>query len=154
MLTVVILMLRIAAILAHTERTDDAHLFALACSKEATPHVSAYRLCAVAFVESSFRYDAHNEGGHCGAWQQHPRWSGMWGDDCAEGCRQPGGLGVTCEELLDVPTAARVAARHLTYLELHPRNRSALCRYAGASGARCESYTHRVLNTERRLRGE
>jgi hypothetical protein len=152
-LTTFLLTLRIAALLTTTDRLQDAPLFASACVRHATPHVSAERLCAVAYVESAYRYAAVNAGGHCGAWQQHPRWSQMWGDDCADGCRQPGGEGVTCEELLDVPTAARVAARHLDYLERHPRPRPALCRYAGASGGRCRDYTNAVARVELRLAG-
>jgi hypothetical protein len=153
MLTALFLTFRIALLLAETERVLDAPVFAAACAREATPEVSPARLCAVAFVESRYSYRATNAGGHCGAWQQHPRWSQMWGDDCAEGCRQPGGAGVTCGELLDVNLAARVAARHLTYLERHPRNRPPLCRYAGASGPRCESYREAVRNVERALTG-
>lgn len=153
MLTTLLLTLRIAALLTGTDRLADAPLFASACVRSATPRVSAERLCAVAYVESAYRYRAVNAGGHCGAWQQHPHWSQMWGDDCADGCRQPGGAGVTCEELMDVPTAARVAARHLDYLERHPRPRPALCRYAGATGARCEQYTNAVARVESWLAG-
>jgi hypothetical protein len=154
MLTTFLLTIRIAILLTGTQRIEDAPLFASACVRESTAMVSPARLCAVAFVESGYRYRATNRGGPCGAWQQHPQWSQMWGDDCADGCRQPGGEGVTCEELLDVPTAARVAARHLDYLERHPRPRPALCRYAGASGGRCRDYTTAVARVELRLAGE
>jgi hypothetical protein len=153
MLTTLLLTFRIAILLTGTQRIEDAPLFASACVRESTAMVSPARLCAVAFVESGYRYRATNRGGHCGAWQQHPQWSQMWGDDCADGCRQPGGAGVTCEELMDVPTAARVASRHLTYLETHPRNRSPLCRYAGATGQRCRDYTAAVRRIERGLEG-
>ncbi len=79
----------------------------------------------------------------------------MWGDDCYDDagrltCRQPGGLGVTCEELVDVTTAARVASRHLTYLTRRYHGR-ALCRYAGATGQRCGQYAAAVARAERHL---
>ena len=79
----------------------------------------------------------------------------MWGDDCYDDagrltCRQPGGLGVTCEELVDVTTAARVASRHLTYLTRRYHDR-ALCRYAGATGQRCGQYAAAVARAERYL---
>lgn len=156
MLTTLFLTLRIAALLTSTGHDPtDSHLFAMACTRNATELVSAERLCAVAFVESKHRYRAHNAGGHCGAWQQHPAWSQMWGDDCYDGdgrltCRQPGGLGVTCEELMDVTTAARVASRHLHYLTRR-YDRRALCRYAGARGERCTRYVAAVTRAERSL---
>jgi len=156
MLHILILTLRVAALLTHTGHDpSDAHLFALACVRHATPSVSAETLCAVAFVESNPRYRAPNAGGHCGAWQQHPQWSQMWGDDCYDDaghltCRQPGGLGVSCEELMDVPTAARIAARHLHYLTRRHGDR-ALCRYAGARGERCTRYAAAVTRAERHL---
>jgi hypothetical protein len=138
---------------------SDALLFAETCQREATPLVTAHRLCAVAWVESRLRPRAVNGGGHCGAWQQHPRWSQMWGDDCytAEGvltCRQPGGDGVTCGELTgDVNTAGRVAARHLHYLTAR-YGTGALCRYAGATGVRCIRYASRVRKIELMLGGQ
>ena len=158
MLTTLLLTLRIASLLMTTGHdATDAHLFAMACTRNATPLVSAERLCAVAFVESKHRARVVNGTGHCGAWQQHPRWSQMWGDDCYDDagrltCRQPGGLGVTCEELVDVTTAARVASRHLTYLTRRYHDR-ALCRYAGATGQRCRDYTAAVRRIERGLEG-
>jgi hypothetical protein len=156
MLTTLLLTLRIASLLMATGHdATDAHLFAMACTRNATPLVSAERLCAVAFVESKHRARVVNAGGHCGAWQQHPQWSGMWGDDCYDDagrltCMQPGGAGVACEELVDVTVAARVASRHLTYLTRHYHDR-ALCRYAGATGQRCGRYTAAVARAERHL---
>lgn len=133
----------------------DSHLFALTCARNSTGLVSAERLCAVAFVESRHNYRALNGGGHCGAWQQHPDWSAMWGDDCYDNdgrltCKQPGGLGLTCGELMDVVTAGRVAARHLHYLTRRHGDR-ALCRYAGARGERCTRYAAAVARAERHL---
>lgn len=131
--------------------------FAEVCGREATPYVTAERLCAVAWVESRLRPRVVNSGGHCGAWQQHPRWSQMWGDDCYtnEGtltCRQPGGAGISCGELTDINTAGRVAARHLHYLTRR-YGAGALCRYAGATGLRCARYASRVTKIEAYLRG-
>ena len=148
------LLLAIALALHPTAPTPhDALLFARACTTEGRRHnVDPALLCAVAWVESRWTYDATNRG-HCGAWQQSPRWSQMWGDDCWKGaelaCRQPGGAGVTCEELVDVPTAARVAARHLSYLQA--RYPDALCRYAGATGERCGRYVEAVERVRRLL---
>ena len=156
MFDIFMLTLRVATLLTVTGHDPaDAHTFADACMRNATPLVSPERLCAVGFVESKMRYRAHNAGGHCGAWQQHPAWSGMWGDDCytEDGtltCRQPGGAGVTCEELMDVTLAARVASRHLHYLTRRHGDR-ALCRYAGARGERCRRYVTAVLRAERAL---
>jgi hypothetical protein len=156
MLTTLLLTLRIASLLMTTGHdATDSHLFAMACTRNATPLVSAERLCAVAFVESKHRARVVNAGGHCGAWQQHPMWSGMWGDDCYDAagrltCMQPGGAGVACEELVDVTVAARVASRHLTYLTRRHHDR-ALCRYAGARGERCGRYVAAVARAERHL---
>ena len=156
MLTALFLTLRIATLLTTTGHDPvDAALFATVCTRNATALVSAERLCAVAYVESKHRARVVNAGGHCGAWQQHPAWSGMWGDDCYNDagrltCRQPGGMGVTCEELVDVTMAARVAARHLHYLTARHRGR-ALCRYAGARGERCTRYVAAVARAERAL---
>ena len=156
MLTTLLLTLRIASLLMTTGHdATDSHLFAMACVRNATPLVSAERLCAVAFVESKHRARVVNAGGHCGAWQQHPMWSGMWGDDCYDDagrltCMQPGGAGVACEELVDVTVAARVASRHLHYLTRRHQGR-ALCRYAGARGARCSRYVAAVTRAERYL---
>ena len=156
MFTAFLLTLKIAALLTSTGHdASDSHLFALACTRNATPLVSAERLCAVAFVESKHRARVVNAGGHCGAWQQHPVWSGMWGDDCYDDagrltCMQPGGAGVACEELVDVTVAARVASRHLHYLTRRHQGR-ALCRYAGARGERCSRYTAAVARAERAL---
>ena len=146
MLTVVFLTIRIAALLTTTGHdAADAALFATACVRESTPLVSPERLCAVAYVESKMTYRAVNAGGHCGAWQQHPRWTVDFSDDGP----------VSCEELMDVPTAARIAARHLTRLEARPRGqRAPLCRYAGATGERCRAYTNAVARAERRLTGD
>lgn len=144
MLHTLLLTLRIAALLTVTGHdATDAALFAAACVRESTPLVSPERLCAVAYVESKMTYRAVNAGGHCGAWQQHPRWTVDFSDDAGP---------VSCEELMDVPTAARIAARHLTRLEARPRGqRTPLCRYAGATGERCRNYTLAVARAERRL---
>ena len=156
MLTTFLLTVRIASMLTSTGHdATDSHLYALACTRNATPLVSAERLCAVAYVESKHRARAVNAGGHCGAWQQHPAWSGMWGDDCYDDagrltCMQPGGDGVACEELVDVTVAARVASRHLHYLTRRHQGR-ALCRYAGARGERCSRYVAAVARAERAL---
>jgi hypothetical protein len=143
MLTTILLTLRIAALLTTTGHdATDAALYATVCVRESTPLVSPERLCAVAYVESKMTYRAVNAGGHCGAWQQHPRWTRDFGDAGP----------VSCEELMDVPTAARVAARHLTRLESRPRgDRTPLCRYAGATGERCRDYTLAVTRAESRL---
>jgi len=158
MLSALLLTMRLALALAPHDRVADAPLLAAVCERYATPLVSAQLLCSVAFVESKGNGRAVNAGGHCGAWQQHPMWSGMWGDDCyrdngSRVCRQPGGLGVTCEELTDVTLAGRVAARHLHYLASNPRNRSVLCRYSGSTGERCTRYTNAVRRIENRLNG-
>jgi len=158
MLAELILTFRLVLMLhAEGHPYEDAGVFARACVRAETPHVSAETLCAVAYVESKHRFRAVNAGGFCGAWQQHPQWSQMWGDDCWEGnerlCRQPGGEGVSCAELLDVNLAARVAARHLTYLTQRHGER-ALCRYAGATGERCTRYTTAVARAERLIRRE
>ena len=126
----------------HATTAHDIWTMAHACATEAPPHgLDPALLCAVAWVESRWSYRATN-GHHCGAWQQSPAWSAMWGDDCWDGstllCRQPGGAGVDCEELMDVPTAARVAARHLAYLSA--RYDRPLCRYSGSTGINCERY--------------
>jgi len=151
MLSTILLAIRLAMVTG----SPDAFVFAEVCMDNATPLVSAARLCAVAYVESRLHYRANNSGGHCGAWQQHPMWSGMWGDDCYDDtgrltCRQPGGLGVACEELVDVTVAARVASRHLHYLTRRYQGR-ALCRYAGARGERCTRYVAAVARAERYL---
>ena len=152
-----LLAIRLALLAIYTGHDPaDAGRFAEVCVREATHNTSPQRLCAVAWVESRLRYRATNRGGHCGAWQQHPRWSAMWGDDCWQDdtltCRQPGGQGVTCEELMDLTLAARVAARHLTYLTRRYES-GALCRYAGATGERCVRYAARVVKVERLLSG-
>jgi hypothetical protein len=160
--SVLLLTTRIVSLLTTTghDPTPDAFVFAQACIESQTPEVSAQRLCAVAFVESRYKFRAVNSGGHCGAWQQAPRWSQMFGDDCwtPDGrltCRQPGGEGVVCEELMDVYLAARVAARHLTLIEQR-RNEDGLglCRYAGATGERCRHYRTAVARAERHLNSQ
>lgn len=152
MLTTLLLAIRLAVVTG----SPDAFLFAQVCERNATPLVTAERLCSVAYVESRLSYRAHNAGGHCGAWQQHPKWAGMWGDDCYSDsgsltCRQPGGLGVDCAELLDVTVAGRVAARHLHYLSRRYGSNRSLCRYAGATGERCSRYRNAVIRMERKL---
>lgn len=152
MLSTILLAIRLAMVTG----SPDAFLFAQVCTDNATPLVSAERLCSVAYVESRLNFRAHNAGGHCGAWQQHPTWSGMFGDDCYSDsgqllCRQPGGLGVECEALMDATLAGRVAARHLHYLTRRHGSTRSLCRYAGATGERCSRYRNAVMSMERKL---
>ena len=143
MLTTILLTLRIAALLTTTGHdATDAALFAVACVRESTALVSPARLCAVAFVESKMHHDAVNASGHCGAWQQHPRWTAALSDD--------GGV-MDCGELIDVTYAARVAARYLDRLERRAHARPPLCRYAGATGERCRNYATAVARVELRL---
>ena len=143
MLTAFLLTLKIASLLTSTGHdASDSHLFAMACTRNATELVSAERLCAVAFVESKMHHDAVNASGHCGAWQQHPRWTADFSDDGAQ---------MDCGELTDVTYAARVAARYLTRLEARHHARPPLCRYAGATGERCRAYTLAVTRVESRL---
>jgi hypothetical protein len=143
MLTTILLTLRIAALLTTTGHdATDAALFAVACTRNATPLVSAERLCAVAFVESKMHHAAVNASGHCGAWQQHPRWTAALSDD---------GALLECGELTDVTYAARVAARYLDRLERRHHARPPLCRYAGATGERCANYALAVARVELRL---
>ena len=54
MLTTLLLTLRIASLLMTTGHdATDSHLFAMACTRNATPLVSAERLCAVALSRAS-----------------------------------------------------------------------------------------------------
>ena len=142
-------------LLALTNNAENAYIYADACVRNETENISAERLCAIAHVESRYIFNAVNNSGHCGSWQQHPKWSLMWGDDCYDNygrliCRQPGGNGLSCEELLDVYVSARVAARHLNYL-YRRNNRNYLCRYAGATGQRCVNYTNSVSRIENEI---
>jgi hypothetical protein len=132
----------------HATTPHDAYTFANAATTHATPLVSARLLLAVAWVESTWHPAPTSNPNHCGPWQQNPAMSGMWGDDCADGqCRQPGGMGVDCEELSgDVYRAAEVASRHLHYV-IHRRGlRGGLCRYHGQpmGSPGCVEYLARV----------
>lgn len=119
-------------------------------------------LIAVAAVES--RWSPHagctTPGRACGAYQQIPRLSGMWSDDCWSGpdliCRQPGGAPLSPGELSgDVYLQTRVAARHLSYLrDRYPDSWIAAYnrgqrRRGDAIGA---AYTARVMRVYRKLK--
>jgi len=80
-----------------------------------------YLLAATGFHESRYFRDSVSSAGAVGPWQQLPRYSGVFSDDCWEGsrmiCRIYDTLSpIPVSELRDSYTSALVAARHLTYL--------------------------------------
>lgn len=108
-----------------------AELSAAAIEYGAEYGVDPALLMAVGYVENRWSPDCGRVA--CGPYQQLARYSQMWGDDCwTDGrltCRQPGGAGVTSDQLVkDVRLATRVAARHLRYL-IRTKKDSALGAY-------------------------
>jgi hypothetical protein len=92
-------------------------------------------LIAVSFVETRWNYNVpcRNRHSACGLYQQIPKYSGMWVDECWDDknqliCRQPGLQPYAAAELLDIYRATRVASRHLSYLRNRYENQ-ALSRY-------------------------
>jgi soluble lytic murein transglycosylase-like protein len=115
--------------------------------------VDPYVLTAMAFVESRFIRTRVSAVGAVGAWQQLPRYSGVFGDGCWEGphmiCRVYADVSPV-DNLTDPYVGARVAARHLTYLynryedsslTPHENMRNALAHYNGGNNPARECWT-------------
>ena len=120
-------------------------------------------MLAVAEVESTWspRAGCARPGHGCGVYQQVPRWSGMWADECWDGatltCRQPGGAPLSIPELQDVYRATEVAARHLSYLRARYPH-SWIGAYNRGVGRRNDAvgmrYTARVMRVYGRLKND
>jgi soluble lytic murein transglycosylase-like protein len=109
-------------------------------------------LMATAWRESRMDHSARSSVA-VGAWQQVPRYSGFYVDECWNGstpiCRQPGATALTADQILgDLELAARVAARTIHYHTMQTDSTAmALARYNGGynPGRQADRYADSIL---------